>query len=184
MQRGFLLRKPAAPTTQAPNATEPKGDVAQLATPQATTQENYVAQLASAVLLNNATELALCSDNEAVLCACRGLDVQSARCIWNYFAQLLSADLPASFPPGDTPTFQRPLQEWRARKMALDAQAYARRLELRPYDTGDWRPNPEHIQEHVRILYPFSRRLLYAVDEHMRWNPHSWYSAEESDDSA
>ena len=68
--------------------------------------------------------------------------------------------------------------------MALDAQAYAGRLELRPFDKGDWRMNPEHIQEHVRILYPFSRRLLYAVDEDMRWNPHRWYSAEESDDSA
>ena len=182
MQRGFLLRKPAARTTQAPNAT---GDVAQLATLQATTQEKYVAQLSTAVLLNCAAMFAVWSENEAVLCACRGLDVQSARCIWNYFAQLLSADLPASFPPGDTPTFQRPLQEWRARKMALDAQAYARRLELRPYDTGDWRPNPEHIQEHVRILYPFSRRLLYAVDEDMRWNPHTClYFAEESDDSA
>ena len=146
MQRGFLLRKPAAPTTQAPNATEPNGNVAQLATPQATTQESYVAQLGYEVLLNNATKLALWSDNEAALCACRGLDVQSARSIWNYFAQLLSSDLPASFPPGDTHTFLRPLQEWRAKQIALDAQAYAGCLELRPYDTGDWRPNPEHIQ--------------------------------------
>ena len=152
MKRGFLLRKPAAPTTQAPNATEPKGDVAQLATPQTTTQENYVAQLASAVLLNNAAELAYSSDNEAILCACRGLDIHSAKGLWNFRAQLLSADLPASFPPGELHTYLRPLQEWRAKKNELDGLV----AHFPAFSTHS---------PHVRILYPFSRRLLYVVDE-------------------
>ena len=215
MQRGFLLRKPAARTTQAPNATEPKanvaqlatpqattqesyvaqiatsiirksccaqrrrpnkgnvaqlatpqattqeGNVAQLATPRATTQESYVAQLASQVLLNNALALALISDNEAVLCACRGLDPQHARRCWNFFAQQLSWDLPASFPPGIIPTCLRPLQEWRAKEYTL-------------------RTNRETSQERTRILYPFPRRLLYAVDEDYYWNPHtSLFTAEQ-----
>ena len=53
MQCGFLLRKPAAPTTQATNATEPESNAAQLATPQATAQESYVEQIASEVLVRN-----------------------------------------------------------------------------------------------------------------------------------